>query len=59
MERVGDIKIKIGKVLIIIIDLADTVLAYFILVYSPLIAATPGKILPSMASSIAPPPVET
>ena len=28
-------------------------------VYSPLMAATPGNTLPSMASSIAPPPVET
>ena len=27
--------------------------------YSPLMAATPGSTLPSMASSMAPPPVET
>lgn len=27
--------------------------------YSPFIAATPGRTFPSIASSIAPPPVET
>ena len=27
--------------------------------YSPVIAATPGRTLPSIASSIAPPPVDT